>query len=384
MVGILLSYWEGLFSGAMLVSERVILHLFLPASICFFGGWRFGVKHTLKAAILTVISFSSHCLRALAAWMSLWLTVCQICRPHALPWHQNELWKFQATSWTSVTCLPLLVVNLGRWRKHAAIFDASVGFLRWDGCRAWGTKKPSSCNDFWKLTILSVLGRYFACLEPRFRFFCFLGAKLWMYSALYKNSHFWPCIDLSVQLCKWLYLHGCEGDDTDAGSDLCGPIHIRSYSTGDLGPTKCSRICRSLRYGSGDCWKLRDGSRLVAICWHCDPTHGARSPFLMQQCHFFKFFSMQMGSPWLEKICKRPFAFFLGMLKLIMRQKCKENSNWDMYAPGSSSGCNHICSILCNCSPCGGKSCHSAGGRVQFQLWCLHRGLVPFVSFCWG
>ena len=173
MVGILLSYWEGLFSGAMLVSERVILHLFLPASICFFWGWRFGLKHILKAAILTVISFSSHCLRALAAWMSLWLMVCQICRPHALPWHQNELWKFQATSWTSVTCLPLLVVNLGRWRKHAAIFDASVGFLRWDGCRAWGTKKPSSCNDFWKLTILSVLGRYFACLEPRVRFFFF-------------------------------------------------------------------------------------------------------------------------------------------------------------------------------------------------------------------
>ena len=166
---------------------------------------------------------------------------------------------------------PLVVVNLESWRKPQ-VSMASVGFLvlRWDGCRAWGIEKPSSCNDFWKLKILSVLGRYFACLEPRFRWSPF---------------HSWPCIDLSVQLWKWLYLHGCEGNDTDAGSDLCGPVHVRSYRTRDLGPTKCSRICRSLRYGSIDiCGKLRDGSHLVPI-WHpCDPMHKPLVPGHLSWC----------------------------------------------------------------------------------------------------
>ena len=40
MVGILLSYWEGLFSGAMLVSGRIFLLIKCYVSVCQSEAWK--------------------------------------------------------------------------------------------------------------------------------------------------------------------------------------------------------------------------------------------------------------------------------------------------------------------------------------------------------
>lgn len=121
-----------------------------------------------------------------------------------------------------------------------------------------------------------------------------------------------------------------------------------------------------------------------------------RSPFLMQRCRFFKFFSMPMGSRWHERTYKRQLdrnaAYFrkLCIEKYEKMQITSEDSCLAslavlvLWLQGTSSGWHHICGILCDCGPCGRKSCHSAGRWVfPYRMPLCFDWCCSFAFFYW-